>query len=163
MPRILALFMSFAFGVIGMSVGINALVKFEDQKHQLQKLVSSGTTLNIDISDIQSVGIVITIVCGLIALASLLFIVPVLLASASSSRMLGLQTLILAFLSVWCFACLIPLTDFFANHSAKVTAFIGSIQLPQSIIQGVEAQVGATPVYHKVSYRKHRFCIIPVL
>ena len=100
-------------------------------------------------------GYVLTVVCGLIAVASFLFLLPVFVLPALVGRTLKIQGAVLAFLSVWCFACLVPLTDFFANHSAKVTAFIGSIQLPQSIIQGVEAQVGATPVYHKVSYRKH--------
>ena len=153
--RLLALFMSFAFGVIGTGVGINALVKFEDQKHALERMVPPGATISIDTNDILASGIVLTIVCGLIALSSLLFLLPMFVASSLAARTLRLQTAVLAFLSVWAFAVLVPFTDFFANRSAKVSASIGDIQLPPAVIEQVEAEVGSTPIYRDVHYREY--------
>lgn len=151
--RLASLAMSFAFGIIGMGVGINALVKFENEKHTLKKMAPSAATVTIDTTDILASGIVLTIVCGLVALASLLFLLPALLASASAHRWLKLQTAVFGFLSVWAFAVLVPFTDFFANRQAKVSASIGNIQLPASIIQQLQNQIGATPVYRHVRYR----------
>ncbi len=153
LARLASLSMLFAFGIIGMGVGINALVKFNDQKREIKRLVSGGATVNIDTNDVLSSGIVLTVVCGLLAASSLLFLVPLFVATAFGARTLGVQTGILGFLSVWLFATLVPFTDFFANHQAKVTAFFGSITIPQSTIQQIEASMGATSVYRHIDYR----------
>lgn len=149
--RLASLFLAFAFGVIGTGVGINALVKFENQKHALQRMVPAGASVTIDTNDILSSGIVLTIVCGLTALASLLFFLP-LFSPSKAGRFLGVQTAIFGFLSVWLFAVLVPFTDFFANRSAKVFGTIGGFPLPAAAIQQVEQEVGSTPVYRKVHY-----------
>ena len=146
--------MAFAFGVIGMSVGINALAKYNDQKHDLQNAAPAGATVHIDASDIVSVGYVLTVVCGLIALSALFFLPSTLRASPLASRMLGVQTAVFGFLTVWCFAALVPFTDFFATRQAKVTAFVGSLQLPDGLVQQMQNQLGATPVYRDVHYRE---------
>ena len=156
LTRLAALFMSFAFGVIGLGVGINALVKFEDEKHSLEKMVPAGGSITIDTSDILSSGIVLTIVCGLVAVASLLFAFCA-LSPRLGHRFLLLQTAVFGFLTVWAFAVLVPFTDFFANRQAKISAFIGTIPIPESIIQSIQDQVGATPIYHDVEYRESRF------
>ncbi|PSR71471.1 hypothetical protein PHLCEN_2v12636 [Hermanssonia centrifuga] len=152
LARLASLSMLFAFGIIGMGVGINALVKFNDQKREIKRLVSGGATVNIDTNDVLSSGIVLTVVCGLLAASSLLFLVPLFVATAFGARTLGVQTGILGFLSVWLFATLVPFTDFFANHQAKVTAFFGNITIPQSTIQQIEASMGATSVYRHIDY-----------
>ena len=152
--RLASLFLAFAFGVIGASVGINALAMYFDQKHDLQRAAPAGATVNIDASDIVSVGYVLTVVCGLIALAAVLFFPATYRASPFASRVLGLQTAVFAFLTVWCFACIVPFTDFFATRQAKVTAFIGTLQLPDSIVQAMQERLGATPIYRDVHYRE---------
>ncbi|GJE92405.1 hypothetical protein PsYK624_085590 [Phanerochaete sordida] len=152
LTRIGSLFMSFAFGVIGMGVGINALVKFHDEKRQLEGAVPAGATVTVDTNDILDAGYVLTVVCGLVALFSLLFLAPIFLAPALAGRTLRFQGAILAFLSVWLFATLIPFTDFFANRSAKVTAFIGSIPISPEVIQQVVASLGASTQYRHVHY-----------
>lgn len=153
--RLAALALSFAFGVIGGGVGINALVKFEDEKKSLQKIVPAGATLTIDTDDVLASGIVLTIGCGLVALASAAFFVSALSAHLAR-RFLRLQAAVLAFLSVWTFAVLVPFTDFFANHQAKISAMLGTIPIPESIIQSIQDEVGATPIYRDVPYRESR-------
>lgn len=158
LTRIASLLLSFAFGVIGMGVGINALVKFNHQKRQLKGAAPAGATVNIDASDVLDSGYVLTVVCGLIALSSAIFLFPIFLAPALAGRTLKLQGGVLGFLSVWLFATLVPFTDFFANHSAKVTAFLGSFEIPQSTIQQVVASLGATTQYRHVDYRASFLC-----
>lgn len=150
--RIASLFLSFAFGVVGMGVGINALVKFKHEKHQLEAAVPAGASVSVDTSDVLDAGYVLTVVCGLLALASLAFLVPAFLARARAPRTLRIEGAVLAFLSVWLFATLVPFTDFFANRSAKITAFIGAIQIQPQVIQQVVASLGATTEYRHVDY-----------
>lgn len=159
-PRLVSLFFLACFGVVGMCVGINALAKSNQQKDFLRKNAPSGATVNIDTSDVVASGTVITVACGLLALTSFLIFVPLLLlpkgasTRALSTRTLPIQTSILGFLTIWLFATLIPFTDFVATRQAKVTAFLGSVQLPQSIIQAAQKQLGVTGVYKDIGYRE---------
>ncbi|EKM48786.1 uncharacterized protein PHACADRAFT_266141 [Phanerochaete carnosa HHB-10118-sp] len=152
LTRIASLFLSFAFGVVGLGVGINALVKFLQEKRTLSAAVPAGTVVHISTGDVLSTGYVVTVACGLIAVASLLFLLPIFLAPALAGRTLKIQGAILTFLSVWLFATLVPFTDFFANKSAQISASIGSVQIPQSTIQGIVASLGATTRYRDIEY-----------
>ncbi|EED82259.1 predicted protein [Postia placenta Mad-698-R] len=166
--RLVSLVLSFAFGIVGMATGINALAKSNSSKSAVRRAASGlGATVNIDTHDVLSSGVVITVVCGLIALTSFFTLVHALLArfrwrvsAASSSADIGrhLRTVpltgahVLTFLTLWLFATLVPFTDFVANRQAKVTAYIGGVQLPPNLIQGTEAELGVTPVYHRLGY-----------
>ncbi|KAL4252235.1 hypothetical protein ABKN59_005523 [Abortiporus biennis] len=131
--RLASLFLTLAFGAIGTGVGINALVKSNNDKDLVRNNAPAGATVTINTDDIFDSGAVMTVVCGLITLATLVFF-PLVLISRSpklSNLTLPLQTGIYSFLSIWLFATLIPVTDFFANRQATVTAFV---------------------VYHKIDY-----------
>ena len=78
-PRLVSLFFLLSFGIVGMSLGINALAKSNDQKNFLRKNAPQGATVNIDISDVVSSGTVVTVACGLLALVSLIIFIPLLL------------------------------------------------------------------------------------
>ncbi|KAI0795002.1 hypothetical protein C8Q75DRAFT_730833 [Abortiporus biennis] len=152
--RLASLFLTLAFGAIGTGVGINALVKSNNDKDLVRNNAPAGATVTINTDDIFDSGAVMTVVCGLITLATLVFF-PLVLISRSpklSNFTLPLQTGIYSFLSIWLFATLIPVTDFFANRQATVTAFVGTIPLPASIVQAAEESLGVTPVYHKIDY-----------
>ena len=151
--RLASLFLSFAFGVVGMAVGINALVKFNQEKKELLGAVPAGATVDVDTHDVLNSGYVLTVVCGLIALASFLFLLPVFVLPALVGRTLRLQGAVLAFLSVWLFATLVAFTDFFANRSAKITASIAGLSLSPEVIQTIVASLGATTEYKHVDYR----------
>ena len=160
-PILVSLFFLISFGIIGMSLGINALAKSKQQKGSLQDNIPRGATVNIDTSDVFASGTVVTVVCGLLALTSFIIFVPLLLlpkgasTRAISTRTLPIQTGVLGFLTIWLFATLVPFTDFVANRQAKVSASIGGIPLQQSIIQAVEKQLGVTSVYKDIDYREY--------
>ncbi|KAJ3487359.1 hypothetical protein NLI96_g3597 [Meripilus lineatus] len=160
-PRLISLFLLISFGIVGMSLGINALAKSNDQKDFLKTHAPQGATVNIDTSDVMSVGTIVTVVCGLLALVSVIIFVPLLLlpqgasTRALSTRTLPLQTAVLAFLTVFLFAALVPFTDFVATREAEVTAFLGTVQLPQSIIQAAQRQLGVTGVYKDIDYLRN--------
>ena len=161
LARIGSLLLSFAFGVIGMGVGINALVKFHRSTHQLEAAVPAGTSVSVDTSDVLDPGYVLTVVCGLIALASFTFLLPIFLLPAFAGRTLRFQGAILAFLSVWLFATLIPFDHFFASRSAKVSASVSGIPIPPSVIQQVVAGLGATLQYRHINYRARAHLLLP--
>jgi len=157
LARLSSLFLSFAFGVVGFGIGLNALVKSNDDKNRLRHSVPPGTNVNINTSDVFASGVVVTVASGLIALFSFFSFPSVLLSSRSftSSRILSAQSAILAFLSIFLFSALIPFTDFVANRQAKVTAFIGTIPVPDAVIRSIEASLGASPIYKDIGYLKN--------
>lgn len=104
--------------------------------------------------DVFKSGVVLTTVAALIAVLSFLYILMLCFTQKLAARTLRVQSLSLAFCATWQFATLIPFTDFFANRSAQVSASIGGVALPPSLIQQAEQALGANPVYHKVGYRK---------
>ncbi|PCH37025.1 hypothetical protein WOLCODRAFT_28885 [Wolfiporia cocos MD-104 SS10] len=162
--RLLSLVLSFAFGVVGMSTDINGLAKSQHQKSELRRYAAGlGATVTVDTHNIFAVGVVVTVVCGLIALASILALAHALLfrfrlAKTSARARLHLRTVpllgahVLALLSLWLFAALIPFTDFVANDQAKITATLGGVQLSPAQVQAQESALGLTPVYHKLGY-----------
>ncbi|THU87382.1 hypothetical protein K435DRAFT_762643 [Dendrothele bispora CBS 962.96] len=151
-PRLVALFFSFAWGVIAAGVSISADVKSNQQKSLLQQLIPQGTSLDLDTSDVFSTGTVITVVSLLIAVLSLTYLVLLLFVPATSTRTLPIQWISLTFLAVWLFAVQIPFTVFFANRSAGVRVFAGNVQVPDSIVQPLENSFGVTPVYRHIDY-----------
>jgi hypothetical protein len=82
------------------------------------------------------------------ALLAILYGKSTSLQQARSSRMLLLQFGLYIFISVWIFACAIPVSLFSANRSAQVHAFFpGGIPIPDSIVLQTEAQLGFSRVY----------------
>lgn len=155
--RLVALFLCWAFGVIGGSVGLNALIKSNQEKSHLKNSAPPPTKVYIDTNDIFQVGVVVTVVCTLISIVSFNALLWELLPKfrGFAGRTRRIVGFVLAFLSVWLLASLIPFTLFFATGEAKVTAFIGPLELPQSAIQQVEKALGATRAYKDKSYGDH--------
>jgi len=178
--------------LLHLHTAINAKVKSEQQKDDLERLIPPGATLDLDTSgkvfllaprpdylilasrtDVNSSGIVITVVSLIIAILSLIYFILLLLSSHTradsgssnrrfrvgpvshlSSRTLPFQWISLSFLAIWLFAVQIPFTSFFANRSAGVRVFIGNIQLQAGVIQVIENGLGITPVYKHIDYRE---------
>ena len=165
--RLAALALSCAWGIISLSTGINALAKSDSQKRALKHAVPAVVSVRIDTDDVLDSGIVVTVVCGLIALVSFLSLLHALFfrfriaKRGDASRPLHTRhapragALLLAFLSVWLFATLVPFTDFVANRSAKVTATLGGTALSPQEIQAYQDALGLTSVYHKLGYRAY--------
>ncbi|RDX54426.1 hypothetical protein OH76DRAFT_1332708, partial [Lentinus brumalis] len=154
--RLVSLFLSFAFGVVGLGLGVDALVKGNEDKSRVRSLVPPGTTVNIDTHDVVDAGGVVTGFCAALAVMSLLSLL-LLLASAKrgpslAARTLPLQAILLTILTLGLFASLVAFTDFVANRQATVVASIGGVAVPPSIVQSIENAIGASPVYHVKSY-----------
>ena len=63
------------------------------------------------------------------------------------------------FCATFIFASLVPFDVFYANRSAKVTAHIGSITVPPSVVQQIQEAAGLSPVYKDKLYRAFRVFI----
>ncbi|KAI0366031.1 hypothetical protein BV20DRAFT_698427 [Pilatotrama ljubarskyi] len=157
--RLASLFLTFAFGVIGFAMGINALVKSNNQKDLVKREAPLGAQVDVNTDDIFDVGCVVTAVCAALAVVSLASLALLLFARSTtasnvplSTRTLPIQALLLSFLTIWLFASLVPMTDFVANREAKVTATLGGVQLQPSVIKAVEQSLGVTSVYHEIDY-----------
>ncbi|KAI0067053.1 hypothetical protein BV25DRAFT_1768670, partial [Artomyces pyxidatus] len=157
--RLLSLGLTWAFGVIGGSVGLNGLIKGNQEKSKLRHSVPPGVTVHIDTNDIYQSGVIVTTLCALIAVLATVFIHLTFFTRARASgrlplgaRFLSLQSGILAFCSVWLFATLVAYDDIFSNRTSKVSAFIGNVQLPPAIVQQTEQSFGQSPEYRHIDY-----------
>lgn len=151
--RSVALFMSFAFGVIGMSVGINALVKSNNLKAFVRAAAPPGVSVDINTHDIISSGAVLTVGCGLLALTSLLtFLLTFLRPRARKTH--RFSGFLHFFWVVWILATVIAYDVIARNREAKVTAFLAGGQLPDSFVQQQEQLLGVTPKYWPHNYIK---------
>jgi len=153
-------------------LGLNALIKSNDDKKTIMKMApppaivtinTSGecyffvplrVILNSYIQDIYNAGVAATTAAILIAVASFTFFVAPMLPFTRNiaAKTQRLQGFVFVFTSIFLFSAMIPYMVFFANRSAGVSATIGGVPLPASIIKGVEAQTGVTSVYSKISY-----------
>jgi len=152
--RMISLALAWAFGVIAGGVGLNALVKNNQSQTKIKHATPAPTVVTIDVGNIFDLGIVLTTGATLLAvLASSYFwllVVPGL--RRLGTKTLKLQAYTLLFSSVWVLACLIPFTYTFATKQATVTAMIGTIVLPATLVEQQEAALGTTPIYRKIGY-----------
>ncbi|EIN04790.1 hypothetical protein PUNSTDRAFT_122775 [Punctularia strigosozonata HHB-11173 SS5] len=166
LPRLISYFLSFAFGIAGFGLGLHALIQSRKDKSRLHKAVGSTIDLNIDTTDILGAGGALTAATGLTGLLSLVYLVLLLLphprtaALPLATRTLPIQAHSLLFCVVFLFATLVPTADFVANNQAKVSATVGGIALPASVIAQAQKLLGATGVYHKLGYLRN-IAIVP--
>ncbi|KAF9481749.1 hypothetical protein BDN70DRAFT_875880 [Pholiota conissans] len=154
--RVVTLTLAWIFAVIASCVGLNALIKSNQQKSKLKKLAPSPTVVFIDTSDIFNVGVLATtvnLILAIIVSKSLIgMFLPI--SKAFVRRTLRIQSYIILLFCALLFGTMIPYMIYFTSHHAKVTAFIGTTQLPDSVIKSVEASSGSTSVYKKIDYLK---------
>jgi hypothetical protein len=151
----ISLSLTSAFGIIGGSVGLNALIKSNQEKGYL-KSHASPAQLQINTNDILFSGIVVSVVCASISVIAFtstqLMVIPGL-------RKLGDKTKkfrggLMLFFTLWLLAALIPYTIFFATRDAIVKAWIMGQQLPQSVVDETAKKLGATASYKQTHYRE---------
>lgn len=151
--RLITLSLLFAWSVIGAAVGLNSLVKSNHQKKYLKSAAPQGVDVNINTNDVFDTGVIISVICLILAILSLLGLCcthPRVRASkAHTPRVLGGT---IAFFAVFLFATLIAFDHFFATRSAQVTATLAGFALPASIIAQDQQALGVTSVYKHISY-----------
>ncbi|KIJ16175.1 hypothetical protein PAXINDRAFT_99095 [Paxillus involutus ATCC 200175] len=153
--RIGPLFLSFAFSVIGCSVGLNAYVKSNQERSYIRHVASlGGASVTIDANDVLSAGAVITVVCALLALLSATSFAFTWCPIQNKRFWYRSQSCALFFCSIWLFATLIPFDYFFANREAQVTATLGGVTVSDITLKHVERVLGVTPVYRDLDYLK---------
>ncbi|KAL1746004.1 hypothetical protein HDZ31DRAFT_62568 [Schizophyllum fasciatum] len=151
LPLLVSLFLSFAFGIVGLALAVDALKKSDDEKEQVKSAAPTGTTVNIDTQDILNVGIVVTVACGLTAVLSLLSMLAIAVPKLKTIPQRLLAPLFF-FCAAFIFAAEVPFDLYYSNRSAKVTARIGNITVPPSVVQQIQEGAGLSPVYHDKNY-----------
>jgi hypothetical protein len=145
--------MAWIFGVLGGSFGLNALIKSNQQKSTLRH-VALPTVVKINTLDITQVGIVATVACTLVSVLSSAFLLAMFIPKFNRRSSLKLESFSLLFATIMLFSSLIVFTDFYANRSAKITATLGTVIIPQAIIDKTAAALGQTSVYKDIDYLK---------
>ncbi|KAH7345081.1 hypothetical protein B0J17DRAFT_624320 [Rhizoctonia solani] len=145
-PRLFLLGLTWALGVVGAAAGLNAIVKRNHQVATIKEAVAAlRITVFVNTDDILRSGIVLAVGCLLLALVTSIFIGLLVLDSIKppasnpiSTRTLGLQSGLLAFLTIWLFA---------STGGAAVAAYTGGIKVPDSLVHATEARLGFSRVY----------------
>lgn len=104
--------------------------------------------------DIINAGKVSTAVQGLIIALVIDSAFAIFYRSRIRSKLLVILSSLLAFCSLWLLAVTIAFTVIFATKSARVSASLNGLQLPQSIINAQAHALGVSPVYKDQSYRE---------
>ncbi|KAI5995931.1 hypothetical protein EDD15DRAFT_2164430 [Pisolithus albus] len=159
LQRLGALFLSFAFAVVGLGVSINARVKANQAVNEVKHSISLTRPDRLDISlptllDISDVGSVVLAGCALQVVLSALFIVFVFFPRRTTALFLRIQGWSLYFCGVWLLATLIPFDVFYATRQAQVSATLDGISVPAAEIQSIEQALGLSPYYKDASYLK---------
>ncbi|VDC07128.1 unnamed protein product [Peniophora sp. CBMAI 1063] len=153
------LFLSFSFGIVGLAVAINAVVKASDVTSSILSNLPFGITVKLSDSNIRNVGTVLAVGCGLSALMSFVFFLGTLFSGARGTtavplftRTLPLQAGILAILALWIFACAIPFDVFYANDDIGIDAGILGIHVASQIVDQVLAVLGLSRQYRDYDF-----------
>ncbi|KJA18283.1 hypothetical protein HYPSUDRAFT_45461 [Hypholoma sublateritium FD-334 SS-4] len=152
--RATALTLAWCFSVIASSVGLNGLIKSNQQKSKIRKLAPSPTVVYIDTADIFNVGVLATTVSLILAILASKSLVGMFVPFTKRfiERTLRVQSYIGFLFTVLLFGSMVPYTVYFATRHAQVTAFIGATQLPDSIIKAAEQASGSTSIYKDIDY-----------
>jgi len=109
--------------------------------------------------DITITGRVSAAVQALIILFTTLSAFAVFYRSRTRPKHFTILGSLLAFTSLWLLSVTIAFTVIFATKSARVSASIGGVQLPQSIIDAQARALGVSPIYKDQSYRQSQSLI----
>ncbi|KAJ6606851.1 hypothetical protein B0H10DRAFT_2074003 [Mycena sp. CBHHK59/15] len=151
-PRLATLAFATVWAIVSFAVGINAFVKSNSEQNRIKSQVPLPTTLDIDISDVFTTGVIITVLSGVLAFLCVLCILSLLARRARTYMLPLLQAAALAFLALVMFAVQIPLSLFTATRSVRVTAYIDGFPLPASVVQVIERAMGVKTVYRDIDY-----------
>lgn len=149
--RFTALGLAFAWGIIAFGIGINALVKSNDLKDNVKRLVPPPTVVNINDHDVFSAGAVATVISIVIAVLCILFILADLVMTTTPG-ILKIEGSVLGFFTTWLFATIIPVTHFYRTRSAKIEASINGTPLSQQSIQTVSQALGLSSRYRDLFF-----------
>ncbi|KAJ7866937.1 hypothetical protein B0H14DRAFT_2731953 [Mycena olivaceomarginata] len=157
-PRLIALFLAWAWSLISLAICINAFVKSKRDEKDIQSEAPPPAEVSINTNDVTQAGAVVATISALILILTTLFIGIMIIDANSrsgiSTRTLPLQYISLGFLAVWLFATEIPLSHFIATRSARVVASINGIQLPSDALGVIERALGVSTAYKDFSYLK---------
>ncbi|KAF9531458.1 hypothetical protein CPB83DRAFT_849051 [Crepidotus variabilis] len=161
--RQVALALAWAFSALAAALGLNALIKSNQDKSRLKRLAPPPVTrVDINTNDIFVAGTVATVAALLIAILTFIFVAGAALKPTRGlfNRTARLQGGILILASIFLFGSMVPYMVYFVNRSAVVTAFIGNTQLPDSLVQQTAKSAGQDGIYKHIHYLK-LFAIFP--
>ncbi|CCA72290.1 hypothetical protein PIIN_06224 [Serendipita indica DSM 11827] len=157
--RLVSLALAWCFGVIGGSVGINSIVKRNQQVADLKRLVAP-IRLWVDTFDLINSGIVLAVGCGVLSVVCSIWIGLILLDSRKrttegthisraplSTRLLKFEWISLAFMDIWILACAIPVTYIGRTGNAHVRAFLANNELAPSVVAATQSRLGVKSDY----------------
>jgi len=150
-----ALFFTFDFAVVGSGLLIRAFVASNNQVDDLRGAIPRGTVLDVNRDDITTAGRVSIAVQALIIALTTLSAYAVFNRSKTRPKFFVILGSLFSFASLWLLAVTIAFTVIFATKSARVSASLGGLQLPQSVIDAQARALGVSPVYKGQSYLLH--------
>ncbi|KAF8176333.1 hypothetical protein K438DRAFT_1682002 [Mycena galopus ATCC 62051] len=157
-PRLISLFLAWAWSLISLAIGINAFVQSNKDKNHIRNQVPAPTVISINTNDIFQAGAVVTAVSVIILVLTTMYIVLMVVdanaRSGISTRTLPLQYISLGLFTLWLFATEIPVSLFVSTRSAKVSASIDGFNIPSGVLGTLEQALGAQTAYKDFSYLK---------
>lgn len=123
-------------------------------KRMVRCSLLSYATLSDSSVDVLRCGIVLTVASGLLALLSFLSLAYNVLPTFRpyAPKSLRLLSYLHFFMALWVFATVVAFDVIVRNRSAKLTAFLGTFQLTEAMIEAQEKLLGMSPAYWSNGY-----------
>ncbi|KAH6909771.1 hypothetical protein BKA70DRAFT_175788 [Coprinopsis sp. MPI-PUGE-AT-0042] len=160
--RLASLNLTSALATVAACLGLNALIRSNQLKSSFKSKAPPPTRVEIDTEAILNTGIVATVGCILLAGFCFIFASMTLIPKFRriANKTLKVQAGLIAFSAIWIFACMVPYMKYYLNDSAGVKAFIGSTQLPDSLVKSLQEKSGSSSVYKDMWFLRP-FAILP--
>ncbi|TFK23852.1 hypothetical protein FA15DRAFT_593494 [Coprinopsis marcescibilis] len=150
--RVVLLQLTCVLATVAACIGLNALIRSIQQQDSITSKATPPMRIEVDVSQITNVGIVATVGNILIGLTAFFAFVVTFFNIGKfhlwANKTLRLQAYLLAFLSVWVIACMIPFMIFYYNDHATISAYIGDNKLADSLVASIASRSG-----HSTEYR----------
>ncbi|KAH0833860.1 hypothetical protein J3R83DRAFT_11027 [Lanmaoa asiatica] len=146
------LFLSSAFAVIGFSVGLNALVKANQERSYINQQVVPHGIIDIGTHDVFAPGALITAICAILAILSGALCAFTWYPIKHKVPSFRIQSWALFFCAAWLFAALVTYDYFFANRSAQITINLHGLIIPEPVIQRLADLLNFTYAYRDVYF-----------
>ncbi|KAF8186075.1 hypothetical protein K438DRAFT_1835999 [Mycena galopus ATCC 62051] len=166
-PRLISLFLAWAWSLISIAMGINAFVRTNKEIKHIRSEVpayipisflDAPIAISINTNDVVQASAVTAAVAALILVLTTIYIVLMVVGSNGrsgiSTRTLPVQYISLGFLSLALLATEIPVTLFVWKRSAKVSVSIGDFDIPSDTLSTIEQAMGVQTAYKSFSFLK---------
>ncbi|KAN0079843.1 hypothetical protein V8E55_009409 [Tylopilus felleus] len=155
-----SLLLSFASALLGFSIGLSGLLRARQELSYINQQVVPHGIIDLGIHDVIVSGAIITAICGLLAVLSVVFFVFTWRPIKHRASFFHIQSWTLFFCAEWLFATLLTFDYFFSSRSAQIIINLNGRPVSPSVIQHLAHILNFTHAY-QATYFLRLLAVMP--